>query len=267
MRLATLLLIAAALAACGPTPSNDDDDAASSDCDGEQDLGEFSPDEAYDADGDGFFDADDPGCAEFYDAAQLDCDDDDPLVNPGAVETECNEVDDDCDADTADSTDLDADGFTTCEGDCNDESQIVFPGADDEPCNGVDEDCNGDDGEPCDIDYSGTWALTSAVSYACTGWEISFDAMTLTHVGDDIAVVPDGCGACAPTNLQGEFNSDTQFVAGQNVPSGLCSAEFSMLGTFTNTDSVFGNLSVNFTGTDCGANGCTGQVLSYEATR
>ncbi|MCP4867375.1 MAG: hypothetical protein GY898_01490 [Proteobacteria bacterium] len=266
MRLAVLLLLAYSLTAC-PTTPRDDDDAADSNCDGEQDLGEFYADESYDADADGFFDADDPGCAEFYDAAQLDCDDTNDLINPDEAETECNDVDDDCDADTADSSDLDADGFTTCEGDCNDASQLVYPGAPDEDCNGVDEDCNGDDGEPCDTNYSGDWTLTSAVTYACTGWEVDFAAMTLNHVGDDIAVSPDGCGSCAPTNLQGSFNSDTQFVAGQTVPSGNCNAEFSMLGTFTNTDSVFGNLSINFTGSDCGTNGCVGQVLSYEATR
>ncbi len=39
-------------------------------------------------------------------------------------------------------TDVDGDGFTTCEGDCNDGSTDVFPGAP-ETCNGVDDDCNG----------------------------------------------------------------------------------------------------------------------------
>ncbi len=266
-RTALLLLpLLTSLVACG-APLRDDDDAdTETGCDGEQDVGEFYADESFDADGDGFFDASDPGCADFYSADQLDCDDDDALVNPDQAETTCNGTNDDCDADTPDDEDLDGDGHSVCDGDCDDLSEIVFPGAEDEPCNGVDEDCNGDDGEPCDLEYDGTWALASAIQWECTTTEIDFDALEINHEDDDIAVTPNGCGACDPDNLQGSFTSDTQFTAAQTV-AGACQAEFSMLGTFTSAAALTGNLSVNFVGADCVAFGCTGQVFNFTATR
>ena len=80
-----------------------------------------------------------------------DCDDDDPNVYPGAEEI-CNDVDDDCDllvdegleenCEECDLADLDADGWTLCDGDCDDEDDAVYPESD-ELCDGVDNDCDG----------------------------------------------------------------------------------------------------------------------------
>jgi hypothetical protein len=106
---------------------------------------------AADADGDG------------YDS-ETDCDDSDPAVYPGAVET-CNGGDDDCDGevdeDAEDASsyfpDADDDGFgdpegelTACElpvgyvddgTDCDDDDPTISPSAD-ERCNGRDDDCD-----------------------------------------------------------------------------------------------------------------------------
>ncbi|MBK7683448.1 MAG: putative metal-binding motif-containing protein, partial [Bacteroidetes bacterium] len=98
-----------------------------------------------------------------------DCDDNAPLVNPGATEV-CNGIDDDCNANGIDDgltflnyyVDADGDGFgaglatSSCnpivgsvlvDGDCDDKMLLVNPGAT-EVCNGIDDDCNGlsDDG-------------------------------------------------------------------------------------------------------------------------
>ena len=98
-------------------------------------------------------------------AADVDCNDDNAAVHPGATEV-CNGADDDCDggvdvgAVDADETFADADedgygdpvsGVSSCtvadsrtldDGDCDDEAPGVHPGAD-ETCNGVDDNCDG----------------------------------------------------------------------------------------------------------------------------
>jgi hypothetical protein len=106
---------------------------------------------ANDADGDGFYDAEDCGPADL-------------AVFPGATEV-CNGTDDDCDGSTDESgaqgestfyADVDGDGYgvtavLACDqpagtalvsGDCDDGAAAVNPGAT-EACNGVDDDCDG----------------------------------------------------------------------------------------------------------------------------
>jgi hypothetical protein len=104
-----------------------------------------------------------------------DCDDGDPLINPGADEI-CNGIDDDCDdsidEDAVDATlwyeDGDGDGYgdpatviASCDtvlglvsegGDCDDSAPAIHPGAD-EYCDGVDSDCDGelDEDEALDV--------------------------------------------------------------------------------------------------------------------
>jgi hypothetical protein len=90
-----------------------------------------------------------------------DCDDSDPLVNPGMAEG-CNGIDDDCDGDvdTGCSEDLDADGYDSTV-DCDDNDPLIYPGAPEVCADGLDNDCDGavDDcsaAEVCDgIDNDG----------------------------------------------------------------------------------------------------------------
>jgi hypothetical protein len=82
--------------------------------------------------------------------AQYDCNDNNPLVHPGATEL-CNGIDDNCnntvDEGCAVCTDADSDGYKAQSGcntavDCNDNNALVHPGTT-ELCNGIDDNCNG----------------------------------------------------------------------------------------------------------------------------
>ncbi|MFT5587764.1 MAG: hypothetical protein ACI9VR_005377, partial [Cognaticolwellia sp.] len=100
-------------------------------------VGEYSALQASagNGDGDGYTDA----AFTFGD----DCDDGDPLVNPGAVELACNGLDDECDARTPDD-ELDLDGVESAE-DCDDSDPDRSPDLLEIWYDGVDQDCDGND--------------------------------------------------------------------------------------------------------------------------
>ena len=75
--------------------------------------------------------------------SDVDCDDNNPEVFPGQIETPYNSIDDDCDINTLDD-DLDQDGFTLAE-DCDDTNENINPDAIEIANNGIDEDCDGSD--------------------------------------------------------------------------------------------------------------------------
>jgi hypothetical protein len=144
--------------------------AKDDDCDGTVDNVDSGIPLWLDADGDGFGDPDLPqlACEPSDDmvANDGDCNDDNPAVNPDALDV-CNGVDDDCDPDTREDTldgdiwypDGDEDGFgeageslSSCDapsdhwaltdGDCNDNDPDVNPAAA-EVCSGQDDNCDG----------------------------------------------------------------------------------------------------------------------------
>jgi hypothetical protein len=180
-----LLIAASTLAACAsdlPAPYKDTGDTASPSedpaiCDGVQQPSEVTVDAPFDLDGDGFFDGSNPDCVAAWDAAQLDCDDGNAAVHPGATEV-CNGVDDDCDGAVDDGAidattwfaDADSDGYgdpsepeLACDepagasaqaGDCDDANAAVNPAAA-EVCNGQDDDCDTlVDDDDADLDLS-----------------------------------------------------------------------------------------------------------------
>ncbi len=75
--------------------------------------------------------------------ADVDCDDNNAAVNPGATEIPYDGLDNDCDSLTLDD-DLDQDGFVIAD-DCDDTNPNIYPGATEIPDNGIDEDCDGQD--------------------------------------------------------------------------------------------------------------------------
>jgi hypothetical protein len=72
-----------------------------------------------------------------------DCNDNDPSINPGAIDIPCDSIDQDCsgaDAVGAACIDKDKDGYMA-DVDCNDNNNTVYPGAQ-ELCDGLDNDCD-----------------------------------------------------------------------------------------------------------------------------
>ncbi|MCK6529109.1 MAG: FG-GAP repeat protein [Candidatus Omnitrophica bacterium] len=151
---------------CGPndadddsTPADDDstfpDDDTGADDDGTPpDDDTTSDDDSTPTDGDG------DGAP-----SDVDCDDTDPSVHPGAAES-CDGRDEDCSGAPDDPFDADGDGAAGSEDcppefrtDCDDSDPAVHPGAIDACGDGVDSDCTGDE---VGCRYTGTRVVSDA---------------------------------------------------------------------------------------------------------
>jgi hypothetical protein len=128
-------------------------DGEDDDCDGDVDEDATGARDWFgDVDGDGYGDDADVERACFgvvgHVATGGDCDDADPVVNPGAGEVWYDGQDRDCDGWSDD--DADRDGFDAeAEGgdDCDDTLSTVHPDADEpDAADGIDQDCDGNDG-------------------------------------------------------------------------------------------------------------------------
>ena len=113
-----------------------------------------------------------------YAPSEGDCDDFDPLINPGETDY-CNPFDEDCDGDIVENhpdndgdgipecdpaVDDDGDGFAELDGDCDDGDAEINPDAVDVGGDGIDQDCNGFDAINCYQDHD-TDGWGGAVDY------------------------------------------------------------------------------------------------------
>ena len=187
-------------------------DDVDNDCDGTTDGADAVDATLWyaDADSDTFGDIDDPGTAACSAPAgsladNSDCDDTDPLINPGAAER-CNGGDDDCDGETDEAgadgevswyLDLDGDGYGDSDdaalgcdapsgrvgddSDCDDSEGLVNPGQAEVCSDGLDNDCDGT-GAGCLLEGA---AVASDADSIATGSAASDSlGVSTTAVGD-----------------------------------------------------------------------------------
>jgi hypothetical protein len=153
-----------------------------------------------DNDGDGYGNPAHPVCPN---GSQLDCNDADSSVNPGATEIAYNGKDDDCNPATRDD-DLDNDGYDH-NTDCNDTNPAVHPGATEIIYNGIDDDCDtatldddlDSDGYDHDTDCNdNNPAVYPGAPEDCSD-SLDNDCDGLTDCSDT-ADCPPGVGPCPP---------------------------------------------------------------------
>lgn len=230
----------------------------------------------YDGDLDGFGDPDvytdaseDPG--SYYVLSGGDCDDSDAAVNPSESEIIGNDVDDDCNAGTADDgtvtyvyyVDADADGYGAGSGvsstsstvpsgysaystDCNDASSAVKPGAT-ETANGIDDDCDGS------IDEGTTSSTCESTESLVNGSFTAPAGSTITSISGEAL---------------GSINAFAWQTLATGTPSGMTITTASNVVTFSyascTADSSVWNMSVEYvssSGTtmwDCESSAFTG---------
>ena len=176
-------------------------------------------------------DADDAD-ADGY-TADVDCDDSDPGVNPGADEV-CDAIDNNCEGGIDEGFDVDEDMYTTCgadgtvgteDDDCLDTNSSINPGAE-ELCNGEDDNCDTvtDEGFDFDLDFvtsCGPDGIAGNADDDCNDSDINAypGAPEACGGGTDLncdSVLPDPCGgddcadilATSPASPSGTYTVD-----------------------------------------------------------
>lgn len=160
--------------------------------------------ECPDADGDG-------SCAD------VDCNDQNPAVNPGAAEQCDNLIDDNCNGQTDENcggpacTDNDGDGFCN-DVDCNDGDPTINPSGVERCGDGTDNNCNGQTDEGCDgcVDADGDGF--------CAGTQDCNDGSASIS-----PIVVESCGNGIDDNCNGQIDEDCGGGATGGSSSGGCS--------------------------------------------
>ncbi len=137
-----------------------------------------------------------------YALATGDCNDSEPLINPGEDEITCDSIDNNCNGSADENPDADGDGDGSCT-DCDDNDPGRFNGNPEIQCDGIDQDCGGAP-DDSDADMDGQTACngdcadndatvnSSATEVECNGKDDDCDPLTLDGPDGD----GDGSATC-----------------------------------------------------------------------
>ncbi|TNE92190.1 MAG: hypothetical protein EP330_02355 [Deltaproteobacteria bacterium] len=240
-RLALALAPAALLWAC----NNDVGITGAAVCDGIAQESEETVDAPFDRDGDGFFDAANPGCAATYPADRLDCHDGNADANPEGFELTCNGIDDDCDPATEDS-----------------EDEVCDDSVDNDCDSRIDEGCGGNDTGGGTAVFNVTPDVSLSCAYGLVG--MSFNSVFVTDDGTTLVIAPTNGGA-QPGTMSG-ISNDPFTVS--NSLAGTCTENYTLTGSWDSADQFSGTFSVDFVETSAGwCFDCIDQSWNITATR
>ncbi len=214
------------------TPEVSCADGLDNDCDGfEDDADSGCIASCHDLDGDNYGDPGDPSCPG---GPQLDCDDSDPLTNPGQTDASCNGVDNDCDTLTdeeylADSACgvghcLTNNTASSCSAGVETACEPGTPlSATDTTCDGIDDDCDGGADEEYAADSScgvGYCQTTNTASSCSAGVETACQPGTALSATDaSCDGLDDDCDGAADDDYPADASCGVGYCQDTNVPS------------------------------------------------
>lgn len=160
-------------------------------------------------------------------SAENDCNDNDPIINPGQIEIANDKKDNDCNQATPDISDTDNDGYTSLV-DCNDTNLTIHPGATEVCGNNLDDNCDLKIDENChscpDNDKDGYGETTDSLcqypGIDCNDNDASIHPLVTEIMGDGID------NDCDPTTQDIEI----QFSLVEYSPRNIGQYEQVMLG-------------------------------------